>query len=308
MKIAFYFLPALFLVGCGNQEPVVSSGKIDRIADFPSENVAPRNVDVWLPEGYDSSTKYAVIYMHDGQMLFDSTTTWNKQEWKVDEVVTKLIDDGRISPCIVVGIWNNGDYRHTEYFPRAALDGLAEEEATEITRKYLKNEALSDKYLKFIVDELKPYIDSHYSTGVDRGKTYTMGASMGGLISLYAICEYPDVFGGAGCLSTHWPLIDADSANNSTEIPIVKSLRNYLAEHLPSPADHKIYFDYGTATLDALYEPHQLLVDEIMASKGFNSENWMTKKYDGDDHSELSWSKRLAIPLTFLLATDQYRQ
>jgi hypothetical protein len=180
MKIAFYFLPALFLVGCGNQEPVVSSGKIDRIADFPSENVAPRNVDVWLPEGYDSSTKYAVIYMHDGQMLFDSTTTWNKQEWKVDEVVTKLIDDGRISPCIVVGIWNNGDYRHTEYFPRAALDGL--------------------------------------------------------------------------------------------------------------------------------YEPHQLLVDEIMASKGFNSENWMTKKYDGDDHSELSWSKRLAIPLTFLLATDQYRQ
>ncbi len=304
MKITLYLLFALLLVACGGNEPYVSSGKIERIADFPSVNVAPRNVDVWLPDGCDSSAKYAVIYMHDGQMLFDSTTTWNKQEWKVDEVVTKLIDEGRIMPCIIVGIWNNGDYRHTEYFPRAALNGLPEDEASEFTAKYLKNEALSDKYLKFIVDELKPYIDSHYSTYADASHTFTIGSSMGGLISLYAICEYPDVFGGAGCLSTHWPLIGGDSASNSTETPVVRSLRNYLAEHLPSQADHKICFDYGTATLDALYEPHQLLVDEIMASKGYNSENWMTRKYEGADHSELSWSKRLAIPLTFLLSKE----
>ncbi|HNQ14785.1 MAG TPA: hypothetical protein PKM58_04425, partial [Pyrinomonadaceae bacterium] len=75
----------------------------------------------------------------------------------------------------------------------------------------------------------------------------------------------------------------------------------YMKQHLPSPKNHRIYFDYGTATLDASYEPFQLKADEIMRAAGFSDENWITKKFPGDDHSERSWAKRLEIPLAFLL-------
>ncbi len=295
-------LTIAFLAASGSQSiPEVSSGRIERLENFGSAYVDPRNVDIWLPEDYDPSMKYAVLYMHDGQMLFDSTKTWNGQEWKVDEVLTELISSGKIVPCIVVGIWNNGDYRHTEYFPEKALEGLDADERSNIVTNFLKEKPLADEYLKFLTEELKPYIDSHYSTLTDRENTIIMGSSMGGLISLYAICEYPDIFGGAGCLSTHWPMISPDSSSMATEIPVVAGMRRYLSENLPDPEEHRIWFDYGTATLDSFYEPHQMLVDEIMAGKGYGPENWMTRKFEGADHSEKSWSARLDIPLTFLL-------
>ena len=118
---------------------------------------------------------------------------------------------------------------------------------------------------------------------------------MGGLISIYALCEYPNIFGGAACLSTHWPgIFKADN-------PFPKAMQVYLKTHLPLAKKHKIYFDYGTLTLDAMYEPYQLEVDKIMAYKRYSSKNWITKKFEGENHSEIAWSKRVRIPLEFLL-------
>lgn len=122
-----------------------------------------------------------------------------------------------------------------------------------------------------------------------------MGSSMGGLISLYAICEYPDVFGAAACLSTHWPGIFTMENN-----PIPEAFYRYLENNLPDPRKNKIYFDFGTATLDAMYPPLQAEVDKIMIKKGFSSGSWQTLKFEGEDHSEKAWKKRLPIPLTFL--------
>jgi hypothetical protein len=119
---------------------------------------------------------------------------------------------------------------------------------------------------------------------------------MGGLISMYAICEYPAVFGGAACLSTHWPGIFQVENN-----PIPNAFYRYLKKNLPNPKNHKIYFDFGTATLDALYEPLQNEVDLIMKQKGFSTKNWITKKFEGENHSEIAWQKRLHIPFEFLL-------
>ena len=95
----------------------LSSGTLERIENFPSKYVRARNVDVWLPEGYSKKKKYAVLYMHDGQMLFDSSITWNKQEWKVDEVASQLMEEGKTKDFIVVAIWNHADIRHPNYFP-----------------------------------------------------------------------------------------------------------------------------------------------------------------------------------------------
>lgn len=285
------------------QIPNVSNGKIKRFENFQSKWVAQRNVDVWLPEGYDAKKKYAVLYMHDGQMLFDSTTTWNKQEWGVDEIAGKLIQENKIKNCIVVGIWNAGKLRHPEYFPQKPFESLTKTQKDTILKAVRSNKqevfsdyVQSDKYLKFLVTELKPFIDKNFATLKNAKNTFIAGSSMGGLISMYAICEYPKVFGGAGCLSTHW--VGTFSTENN---PIPAAFMEYLKNNLPNPKNHKLYFDYGTVALDALYPPFQKKADEILKMKGFAAQNWLTKEFVGEDHSENAWRKRLHIPLTFLL-------
>ena len=284
--------------------PKVVGGKLERIENFKSDYVTSRNIDVWLPENYNLHKKYAVLYMHDGQMLFDPETTWNKQAWDVDDVISKLIKENKIKDIIVVGIWNGGITRHIDYFPQKPFESLTKQQQDSIYKTNRNNgqsvfnngKVNSDNYLKFIVTELKPIIDKKYSVYTDVKHTFISGSSMGGLISVYAICEYPNIFGGAACLSTHWPGIFSLQNN-----PIPNAFLTYLKNHLPNPKNHKIYFDYGTETLDAMYEPLQIKVDEIMNTKGFTTKNWMTKKYEGADHSEKSWNKRLNIPLEFLL-------
>ena len=106
--------------------PKVLTGTIERLENFSSRYVDARHVDVWLPDGYNTRQRYNVLYMHDGQMLFDPATTWNHQSWGVDATMGRLIEQGRIEPTIVVGIWNNGKLRHAEYFPEKSLPFLME--------------------------------------------------------------------------------------------------------------------------------------------------------------------------------------
>jgi predicted alpha/beta superfamily hydrolase len=297
-KIVFLAIILMSFASVFAQVNVVS-GTIKRLEKFPSKYVDARNVDVWLPDGYSAKKKYAVLYMHDGQMLFDAVTTWNKQEWQVDETVGKLIKDGKIKETIVVGVWNNGDFRHSEYFPQKTLELLPAETRDYIVKNNLKNKPQADNYLKFLVEELKPYIDKNFSTKPDRKNTFIAGSSMGGLISIYAICEYPNVFGGAAGISTHLPMVGDTKTPHSEAIPA--AFRTYLEKNLPKADSRKIYFDYGDQTLDAYYPPLQKKVDEIMKAKSWTEKAWITRSFPGEDHSEKSWAKRLNIPLEFLL-------
>lgn len=270
-------------------------GRLVHYKDFTSKYVQSRNVYVWLPENYDPHNKYAVLYMHDGQSLFDTVNSFNRSEWKVDETLSKLIGENKIRPCIVVGIWNTGKTRKAEYFPQKALDNLAEEDRMGFL-PMLEGGAKADEYLKFIVHELKPFIDSNFSTLRNREHTFIAGSSMGGLISLYAICEYPSLFGGAACLSTHW------TGNYKTvDNPIPFAIIQYLENNLPASKNHKIYFDYGSLSLDSMYKPFQSKVDIIMHRHGYTSRNWITKEFIGESHTEEAWSRRFYIPATFLM-------
>jgi len=301
MRTPIYFtLVFLFSGAAFSQSPKVSSGTIQHHQNFPSKFVPARNVDIWLPDGYDQNKKYPVLYMHDGMALFDSTIMWNKQSWHVDQVLAKLAAGKKIRECIVVGIWNGDTRRHAEYFPQKPFESLSANQQDSLYKiadhKLFVEKIQSDNYLKFLVYELKPYIDSHFSTFTNRENTFIAGSSMGGLISLYAICKYPKVFGGAACMSTHW--LGTFSTENN---PIPAAFMAYLKNNLPSPKTHKIYFDYGSKTLDSLYKPYQQQVDSIMKAKGYTPKNWMTKQFIGADHSEKSWNKRLDVPLVFLL-------
>ena len=296
------FLFSIIANDCFGQIPKVSNGTIQQFLNFPSNFVAARNIDVWFPPYYDNKKKYPVLYMEDGKALFDSTIMWNKQEWGVDETMASIIKQKKIKECIVVGIWNSEATRQVDYFPQKAFELLtlpqqdAYYKAHIGDRQLLVGKVQSDNYLKFLVKELKPFIDSNFNVFTDAKNTFVAGSSYGGLITLYAICEYPNVFGSAACLSTHWPGILTTKDN-----PIPDAIMTYLKRNLPDPKNHKIYFDYGTATLDSLYKPIQQQVDKIMKSKGYNKKNWMTKEFIGADHTEKSWGRRLYIPFIFLL-------
>lgn len=274
--------------------PVVPAGRVERLAAFPSQFVAARNVDVLLPPGYDGKTRCPVIYMHDGQMLFDPGITWNKASWRLAGTVAGLIAQGKIPATIIVGIWNNPSLRHSEYFPEKALPFLPEEARAAFVGKWLAGKPHADGYLRFIAQELKPAIDARYATLADRQHTTVMGSSMGGIISLYAICEYPEVFGGAGCLSTHW----TGSFEKNAAIPL--AIFSYLQGHLPDPRTHRIYFDHGTVTLDTLYGEAQAFADVMLRDRGYTDRNFMSLVFPGEGHTEDAWARRVATPIVFL--------
>jgi enterochelin esterase-like enzyme len=295
--VAFLFLGSLSMA---EELPQVSTSKLERLENFPSRFVAPRHVDVWLPPGYSQGGRYSVIYMHDGQMLFDAQTTWNKQAWQVDVTVARLIKEGRIPPTIVVGIWNNGKYRHAEYFPQKHLDYLPPASRDKLIAQALEGKPMADAYLRFLVEELKPAIDRKYATQPAAAHTFVMGSSMGGLISVYAMSEYPQVFGGAAGLSTHW--VGSHQANAT--LPLAAF--NYLRDHLAAPEGHRLYQDHGTTELDALYAPYQRFVDEIVRERGYTQTNFMSRTFENEGHNEMAWAKRLEIPLVFLMGNGAH--
>ena len=275
--------------------PKVSSGRLERLDADPSRFIGPRTVQVWLPDGYDPATRYNVLYMHDGQMLFDASTTWNHQAWNVDATLGRLIREGRVAPTIVVGVFNDPTLRHAEYFPQKFLPFVPEQQRAEFLQKGLQGQPRSDAYLHYLVEELKPAIDAKYSTRPGPDGTFIMGSSMGGIISLYAMSEYPGVFGGAACLSTHWP---ATFAQNAT-FPLASF--TYLQARLAPPQGHRLYMDHGNADLDGLYAPHQAFFDILAHEHGYTDANYLSRVYPEDGHNERAWAARLEVPLLFLL-------
>lgn len=277
-----------------NTIPTASRGTLERFPQFKSQFVPARDVVVWLPEGYRTGDSCDVLYMHDGNMLFDATTTWNRQEWRVDEVMDSLIHAGKIRPCIVVGIYNTDD-RLTEYFPAKTWQHVAEAD-----RKKAKIDKLTaDAYLQFIVKELKPFIEERYKPLTSREHTFMMGSSMGGLISLYALCEYPQVFGGAACLSSHLSM--AHLPDGVKGDAWATGFRDYVAQQLPQANGSLIYMDHGTEDFDADYGTYQERLDSVIIAKGWDKDHYMSLVFDGDGHNETCWAKRLDKPLLFLI-------
>lgn len=213
-----------------------------------------RRVWIYLPPNYQTSgTRYPVLYMQDGQNLFDDATSFSG-EWGVDETM-----DTTENPCIVVGIDHGGARRLQEYNPYDHAEfGRGEGKA----------------YTDFIVQTLKPYIDSHYRTAPGRANTGIAGSSMGGLISLYAVLAYPDVFGTAGVFSPALWIADPS---------IYDAIRARAAEVYA-----RIYFYAGKEESEQMV-PDLLRAFETMAGK--SSSQLTTVIRDGARHNEAAWRK-----------------
>ncbi len=300
MKIIYLFL-CLVLFQLSSAQALPKNCKV--LSDFPSDFVTQRDVYVLLPEHYDARKVYLVLYMNDGQMLFGFQETWNGQNWGVDEATKRLAEEGKIPEIIVVGVSNISNERHSDYFPEKpflSLDKSTQDSLYALIQKRggtASQKVNSDNYLKFLVYELKPYIDSHFSTLEDREDTYIMGSSMGGLISMYAFFEFPEIFGGAACLSTHW----IGNFEDNSEIPF--SFQKYIEARKSLILERKLYFDTGTETLDALYGEHQKRVDAIFETCSVESDSYQSLVFVGDAHTENDWKARLEIPLEFLFSS-----
>jgi enterochelin esterase-like enzyme len=265
-------------------------GQLVYWTDVRSDFLGPtRHVEVWLPPGYDAhgSDRYPVLYMSDGQNLFDPRIANTGVDWGVDESIVRLMNEGVIPPIIVVGAWST-EQRGPEYSPW--------------------HEA--PNYARFLIEELMPLVDAEFRTATGPENTVHMGSSMGGLLSFYLVMNHPDVFGSCGCISTHFPLSEAvwgEAMNlpvgeTPDETPFI--LRD-LEAGLTVPEGVRMWFDYGSEGLDAEYGPTHAAVREWLLGQGLiEGEDFVVREYVGADHNEASWRARLDDPMAFLFARE----
>lgn len=248
--------------------------QLHRHEHFHSEYLEhDRHVLVWLPPGYNASeARFPVLYMHDGQNLFEPDTAFLKGEhWRVGETATELIEAGRIEPLIIVGIYNTGESRLDEYTPTddAKLGG-----------------GHADDYGRMIIDELKPLIDRTYRTRVDRDSTGVAGSSLGGLVSLHLAFHHPAVFSRAAALS---PSVWWDRK------AILKTIRESR-----SRPKLRLWVDMGTAEGRRGLDDARLLKAALVGLGFVEGVDLHYAEYEGATHSEQAWSKRVGPMLEWL--------
>lgn len=293
--------------------PKSGYGSITRMV-VNSDNLNGKvTVDVWTPAEYDASAdkRYPVVYAHDGQNLFDGSFSFAGVPWAMDRACHQLASDANFMMPIIVGINNRGaeGLRPNDYFPENAL-GYIDPEQKEETFIYdtCNDIFLGNEEAAFVARELKPLIDELYRTSPGMATTFAMGSSMGALASMYLLCEYPEVFGGAACMSTHWIgslNLNPDYTMNDDEV-CANAILRYLSDHLPTDGVHRLYMDQGTKEWDAGYLKYEVEAREIVRSKGYTEENGQLYVYDakGAGHNEWYWQQRVKIPLRFLLSKE----
>lgn len=285
-------------------EPPARAGRLVELGEVASSNakLLPRPVAVWLPPGYDRerSRRHRVLYMHDG-------TSFGAVPWGVDEALAALIALGEVRPTIVVALGSTAQ-RWYEYAPEAALRALPADVRASADAEFplAGADLAAEAYVRFLADELKPQIDQRFRTLPSRNDTVVMGSSMGGLASLYALCRRPEVFGSAGCLSTHWPVTRIAGIHDNPGAPPMIALSagvlGWFDANLPRAGAHRLYFDHGTQGLDRLYAPYQARMDAIGAGKGYVAgKDWLSKAVVGAEHNEAAWNARLPAALGFML-------
>lgn len=277
----------------------VTSGRLETARIYSPEMADSIDIDIWTPDGYPSAGRYPVVYMHDGQNLFDAATTWNRQAWEIDSVAGPLMADGLIRPAIIVGIYSKDATRVGDLMPDKPVAAISNDSISGILARFCPGGVKGGKYVEFIAKTLKPFIDAAYPTLPEPETTFVMGSSMGGLASIYAMCEHPETFGGAACLSTHW------SGLTYRNDIFPAAMRGYLTASLPRDNRHKLYMDCGDRTIDEVYIPYFFEMNALADSLGYDNARLLTPFFPGHRHSEDSWASRVAVPLRFLLPPER---
>ncbi len=265
------FILTTTLFACS--EPLRTSSVADNAEVLPYQFVMPgldrqRSIRLYLPPSYQTSEKrYPVVYMHDGQNLFDNMTA-NEGEWGVDESLNQLAEKHGLE-LIVVGIDNGGDFRMNELSPW-------------VNKRF--GEAQGEQYMDFIVEVVKPYIDTNFRTRADRLHTAIMGSSMGGLISHYAVHAYPTVFSKAGIFSpSYW---------YSQQVFSFTQLKK-------APLDARLYVMYGDKEGDGMIADTGKMQRQLR-QQGHPRQNTVFKRVPKGEHNEQLWRAEFSEAIQWL--------
>ncbi len=267
----------------------LSVGQLRRHDGFHSAFLEhDRDILVWLPPGYGpavgtsalnsrlepaSNHRYPVLYMQDGQNLFEPDTAFQKGEhWRLGETATELIAAGEIEPLIIVGIYNTGEHRIDEYAPTA--------------RPEKGGGGQADRYGRMLVEELKPFVDREYRTLPSAASTGIGGSSLGGLLTVHLGLRYPTVFSRLAVLS---PSVWWDDR---------VILREVAA--LPGKLPFRIWLDVGTAEGPEVTADARALRDALLAKGWKEGEDLAYLEAEGGEHNERSWAARVEPALRHL--------
>ena len=247
------------------------TGNVRYHKNFKGRSVLPRDIIVWLPPSYDSlpDKYYPVLYMHDGQNIIDPLTSSFGVDWQIDEVADSLIGARSIQEIIIVGVYNT-EKRGNEY----------------------NKTKLGQAYVNFIIEELKPFVDSTYKTLPDCKNTTVCGSSSGGLISFIMAWENPDVFSKTACFSPAFKISNIDN---------VAPVKKYIG----AKKDLKIFIYNGGVGLEEQLQPG---IDEMMLvlkEKGFvESKDLLFIKDSSAEHNESAWAKNVYRFLEFFFSLE----
>jgi predicted alpha/beta superfamily hydrolase len=248
-----------------------ANGTFVSVTNFWSPQLSnARTLLVYLPPSYAQNPlkRYPVIYMHDGQNLFNAQTSAFGTEWQVDENINALVAAGQMDEVIVVGAYNTAN-RIWEYTPCCdPVDGGGG----------------ANQYERFLIDTMKPFVDASFRTLPSSANTAIMGSSLGGLLSFYIARRNPTVFGKAGCMSSSFwwnnEALTAEVQQSTTHVPV------------------RFYIDAGTSN-DGL--PQTTTMDQALLADGYHQGvdvDFVTAQ--GGSHNEASWAARVAVPLQWL--------
>jgi predicted alpha/beta superfamily hydrolase len=231
-----------------------------------------RAILVYLPPGYKqrAARRYPVLYLHDGQNVFDKATSFG-EEWHVDETAQRLIEAGQIEPLIVVAIYNTGEHRIDEYTP------------TKVAEKGGGN---ADNYGRMLVEEIKPLIDRKYKTLPSAASTGLGGSSLGGLVTIYLALRYPTAFNRLAVLS---PSVWWDNKMIVHEI-----------EKLPSKLPLRIWLDAGTGEGPNVVADVRAFRDALVAKGWVPDHDLRYIEAEGAEHNETAWGSRVGDVLKWL--------
>lgn len=245
-----------------------------------------RDIIVYLPPGYKKveHARYPVLYMHDGNNLFDPETSFAGVSWAVNDTVEKLIQEDELNEIIVVGIYNT-PARLYEYTWRPMELEKNEEHG-----------GLGKKYARFLVNELKPFIDRKYRTLANQKNTAVMGSSLGGLINFYLACHYGDIFGKVGMISPSFWWGMGEPLKDVTKLPANLKLWMDMG-----------YFESGSTKIEDIKSSLYMtrLMKKFLLSHGYEEDKNLVYFEDTEGfHDERSWARRVHRPLLFFFGKN----
>lgn len=268
----------------------------------PCGALARREVFVWRPDGADDRP-LPVLYVQDGQTLFDARRVAFGVAWEIDASLSRLIDAGRIPAVMVAGVASSAA-RFLEYAPTLILE-RAERSAREAVATAWGGAPQSAAYADLVVHGIKPFIDVAFPTQSGPDTTFIAGASMGGVAAIEILARHPQVFAGAAALSAHLSLLPVDETERLPDgfaRDVAAAVGAFARAEFPAAGRHRLWLDRSEKEIDRFYAPsHDALVEALTGLGYRRDQDLAVQVFPGVGHNEAAWRARLDLALDFLL-------